>query len=996
MNGRFRTPAGGRVDRAQPVRFTFDGTPYTGLRGDTLASALLSHGIHLVGRSFKYHRPRGFLSAGSEEPNALASVARDAARTTPNLRMTQVELYDGLDATSQNRWPVLGFDVGAINSLFSPLFVAGFYYKTFMGPRFIKGAKLWYGLFEPIIRRAAGLGSASRLPDPDLYASRFVHCDVLVVGAGPAGIAAALAAARAGSRVILCDEGSEMGGSLLASSGVSIDGRSAADWIAEAIEELKAAGVTLLPRTQAFGYYNHNFIGLSERLTDHLDHAEPGTPREKMWQVRARHVVLATGAIERPLVFPDNDRPGIMLAEAARIFLNRYGVKPGSRAVLLTAHDGAYRTALELAEAGVAVARIVDIRPEVTAPMLDAVKAKGIAVSVGSTIAVVKGGLRVREVTVGTIVGDRVLDYQAVPCDLVLMSGGFTPAVHLFSQSRGTLRFDEAKGAYVPGTPAQAQTSAGGCNGGWGIASALAEGDAAGRGVGEPRAYAVVGDDCEDRGGFLGALPHGKDPLRAKAFVDFQNDVTSKDIKLAVREGFHSIEHVKRYTTSGMATDQGKTSNMNALAIAAQALGKAIPQVGLTTFRQPYTPVTFGAFAGISRGDLFDPIRETPTHPWAVAQGARFEDVGQWKRAHYFAQAGEDMHAAVARECRVVREIGGLFDGSTLGKIEVVGPDAAEFLNRLYTNSWTKLGVGRCRYGLMLIESGFVMDDGVVGRLAPDRFHVTTTTGGAPRVLAHMEDYLQTEFPDLKVWLTSVTDQWAVIAVQGPRARDIIAPLLEGIDVSAAAMPHMSIREGRICGVPTRLFRVSFTGEIGFEINVPADYGQAVWDAVWHQARPLGAAPYGTEAMHVLRAEKGYIIIGQETDGTVTPDDLGMGGAVARSKPDFVGKRSLGRPDLVVPHRKQLVGLLTEGGALLEEGAQIVGTPDPAKGTHAIGHVTSSYHSPAMGRPIALALVEGGRSRMGDVLYVPMPNGSVRVTLTAPVFYDPEGTRLHG
>ncbi len=993
MTGRFRTQRGGLIDRATPLRFTFDGTAYTGVKGDTLASALLAEGVHLAGRSFKYHRPRGILAAGSEEPSALVTVVRDEARMTPNLRMTQVELYDGLDARSQNRWPALGFDIGAISSLASPLFPAGFYYKTFMGPRFIKGATLWAKLFEPVIRRAAGLGEPPRLPDPDRYANGFAHCDVLVVGAGPAGLAAALAAVRAGKRVILCDEDSRMGGSLLATSGVTIEGTPATDWIAATLEELSAAGVTLLPRTQCFGYYNHNFLGLCQRLTDHLDDIDPRQPREKMWQVRAGYVVLATGAIERPLVFPDNDRPGIMLAGAARAYINRYGVMPGSRAVLVTAHDGGYRAALDLAAVGVSIARIVDTRPDPETPLLAAAREAGIRISTGSTLIGVEGSVRVRGVTIAGVVGDSVIDFERVACDLVLVSGGFTPAVHLFSQSRGKLRFDAATQTYLPGTASQAQASAGACNGTWGIAAALAEGFAAGA-PGGSRSFAVEDDDAADRGGVIGALPHGRNPARVKAFVDFQNDVTAKDIKLAVREGFRSIEHVKRYTTTGMATDQGKTSNMNALAIAAGALGKPIPEVGLTTFRQPYTPVTFGTFAGFSRGELFDPVRETPIHPWAAAHGARFEDVGQWKRAHYFPEAGEDMHGAVARECRVVRETAGLFDGSTLGKIEVVGPDAAEFLNRLYTNSWSKLGVGRCRYGLMLTESGFVMDDGVVGRVAQDRFHVTTTTGGAARVLGHMEDYLQTEFPELNVWLTSVTEQWAVIAVQGPRARDIVAPLIEGIDLSAAAMPHMSLREGRICGVGTRLFRVSFTGELGFEINVPADYGRAVWEAVWAQAKPLGAVAYGTESMHVLRAEKGYVIVGQETDGTVTPDDLGMGWAVGKTKPDFVGKRSLGRPDLVAAGRKQLVGL--KSAALLEEGAQIVPVADPKPGAHAIGHVTSSYWSPTLNRPIALALVEGGRSRMGDVLYVPMPSGAVRVTCESPVFYDPEGVRLDG
>ena len=1009
-NGSLRTPNGGRVDRTQRLRFTFDGRTYTGCVGDTLASALLANDVHLVGRSFKYHRPRGILAAGSEEPNALVTVSRDAARRTPNLRATQVELYDGLEAVSQNRWPSLGHDAGRVNDLLGRFFPAGFYYKTFMWPQ-----KAWKALYEPVIRRAAGLGDAPTLPDPDRYAQRYAHCDVLVVGAGPAGIAAALAAAADGARVMLCDEQAEFGGSLLGDPAARIDGSPALDWVAGSLVTLQLnPRVTLLERTTAFGYFPHNLIGLNQRLTDHLKRPTAGQPRERLWQVRARSVVLATGAIERPLVFPGNDRPGILLAGAGQTYLNRYGVQVGRHAVIVTAADGAYQAALDLEAAGVTVAAIADVRPAPSGPLPEAARRAGIRILPHATVLGTTGDLRVQGIDLG------VHDHGAIRslqfnCDVVLMSGGFTPSVHLFSQSRGKLAWTERLQSFVPGQSAENERSAGACRGiydleevladGWSAGTAAAPGtaptaSAAALSTAQPAHAArtfVVEAPLRSDDGYLGALPLATSTPRDKSFVDWQHDVTTKDLALATREGFQSIEHVKRYTTTGMATDQGKTSNLNAMAIVAQKLDVPIPQVGHTTFRMPYTPVSFGSFAGISRGDLFDPLRTTPTHAWATARGAVFENVGLWKRVRYFPRGGEDLHAAVARECRAVRSDCGIFDASTLGKIEVVGADAAEFMNRLYVNNWTSLGVGRSRYGILCRDDGFVYDDGVVARTAADRFHVTTTTGGAPRVLAMMEDYRQTEWPHLKVWLTSTTEQWAVIAVQGPKARAVLEPLVTGIDMRAAAMPHMSVGTGTIRGVPLLLFRVSFSGELGFEVNVPADFGAVIWETIHAAGQAHGMVEYGTETMHVLRAEKGYIIVGQDTDGTATPDDVGLTWAIGKAKPDFVGKRSLERAAMKAPDRKQLVGLRTrDPNVVLEEGAQVAARPGQKPPMELIGHVTSAYASSVLGYSIALAMVAGGRAKLGQTLYIPMPGGDLEVEVVSPVFYDPTGARIHG
>ncbi|MCO6391893.1 sarcosine oxidase subunit alpha family protein [Aliihoeflea aestuarii] len=991
MTETFRMAGAGRLTPAKAVRFSFDGTSYQGVAGDTLASALLANGVHLVGRSFKYHRPRGFLSAGAEEPNALVGVHRDAARRTPNVRATVQEIYDGLSAVSQNRWPSLAYDIGEANDLGSPFFSAGFYYKTFMWPK-----AAWDKVYEPFIRRAAGLGVAPDEPDPDHYSSLYAHCDVLVLGGGAAGIATATAAAASGARVILCDEQAEFGGALRFETGARIDGKPGWDWAQASVANLKGReNVRVLTRTTAFGYYAQNLVGLVERVSDHL--ATPGDqPRERLWQVRAGKVVIATGAIERHMVFADNDRPGVMLASAARTYLNHYGVAVGRNVGIFTANDSAYAAAFDLKKAGVQIAAIVDLRDDPRGAVIEEARGLGIEVLTGHTVTKTGGRLRVSSIAVAPNAGGAA---RVIPVDALLMSSGWTPSVHLFSQSRGKVAFDDATQRFLPGQYAQDCVSIGACNGTDTLDAVIEEAYAAGEnavsGTKVLRPAATTSENWT--GGMLGAAPGAGPDDTVKAFVDFQNDVTAKDLRQAVREGMRSIEHVKRFTTNGMATDQGKTSNMHGLAIAAETLGKPIPEVGLTTFRAPYTPVTFGAIVGHSRGSLFDPTRRTAMHGFAEKNGAVFEDVGQWKRAWYFPQAGEDMHQAVARETKNVRRSAGIFDASTLGKIEIVGPDAAQFMELLYTNPWAKLEPGRCRYGIMLREDGFIYDDGVVGRLADDRFHVTTTTGGAARVMNHMEDYLQTEFTHLKVYLTSISEQWAVIAVQGPKSREIIAPLVEGIDVSDAALPHMSVREGKICGVPTRLFRMSFTGERGFEINVPADYGEAVMEAVWAEARKHDACLYGTEAMHVLRAEKGYIIVGQETDGTVTPNDAGLDWAIGKKKTDFVGIRGLRRPDLVSGGRKQLVGLKTvDPNVVLEEGAQIVATPGQPMPMKMIGHVTSSYWSPNCGRSIALALVVDGRDKIGERLFVPMPDRVIEVEVTGTVFFEESGERLNG
>jgi sarcosine oxidase subunit alpha len=962
VSQQFRLAEGGRIDRSRTLSFHFDGKRYEGHPGDTLASALLANGVRLVGRSFKFHRPRGIFSAGSEEPSALVQVGEE-----PNRRATEIALYEGLVATAQHAWPTLRFDLAAAAGWIAPLLPVGFYYKMFIRPQ-----AAWPRLWEPLLRRMAGLGRAPRAPDPARYDKTHAHCDVLVVGSGPVGLAAALAAGRSGARVILAEADSELGGSLLHRPGLV-----GSAWLAAVKAELAALPETrVLTDTTIFGRYDGNYLMAAERGA-----------RQLLWHIRARRVVLASGAIERPLVFPGNDRPGVMLAGAVESYVNRFAVTLGRRAVLFTNNDDAYHAAAALKAAGVEVAAIVDLRAEsgVTARVL----ADGIALYLGHAVIGTKGGRGLRQVAVRPLAGGKV---TRIACDLLAVSGGWNPVVHLFAHTKGRLRYDESLAAFVPDAADSTLQPVGATRGSFGLAACLAEGAEAGAraaaACGFPAveiALPEIAAEAEAPPQALWLVPgdHGRN-----SFVDLHNDVTAADIALAAREGFTAIEHVKRWTTLGMGTDQGKTGNVAGLALLSQTLGRAIADTGTTTFRPPYVPVGFGFLAGRERGELFDPVRITPMHDWHIGAGAVFEDVGQWKRARYYPQPGEDMDRAVRRECLAARDGAALLDASTLGKIEVSGPDAARFLDRMYINRWQTLGVGRCRYGVMCREDGMVFDDGVGARLADDRFLVTTTSGNAGAVLDWFEEWLQTEWPELDVFCTSLTEQWANATLAGPAARAVLAALAPGLDL--ADLPFMSMREAEITGIPARIFRIGFAGELSYEINVPASAGLDLWEQLMAAGEPHGITPYGTEAMHVLRAEKGYVIVGQETDGSVTPLDLGF----AVKDEDFLGRRSLSRPDTARADRKQLVGLLPDNpNTVLAEGSQII----PAPGSTAmLGHVTSSYCGARLGRGFALALVQGGRARHGEAVWAWHAGRAVAARICPPVFYDPQGLRRDG
>jgi sarcosine oxidase subunit alpha len=936
----FRHPTRGRIHRGTPLTFTFDGTEYQGHRGDTLASALLANGVIEAGTSIKLGRPRGIFSAGVEEPNAVVQI--EAPFPEPMLPATTVELYDGLVASS-----------------------------------------------------LSGQGRLATEPDPARYDAVHAHCDLLVVGAGPAGLAAAAAAARSGARVILADDQPELGGSLLGTA-------EHLDWVADVTGQLDTAPeVRVLRRTTVFGYYDDNHLLAVERRTNHLGADAPEhVSRERVWRIRARRVVLATGAHERSLAFADNDRPGVMLAASARTYVNRHGVLPGRHAVVLTTNDSAYPAALDLTAAGVDIVAIVDTRPT-PGEWAQRARQAGIEVVAGHAVTGTEGDARLTAVTVapyGESVGQR--EFTA---DLLLVSGGWNPVAHLFSQSGGKLRYDEALGSFVPDTCRQAVEVVGSASGVLDPAEVLAQGAAAGARAIEaegytpqaPRLPAVADRPRQTPAMHVYVVPGASDAPR---FVDLQRDVTIDDLARAAGAGLRSVEHTKRYTTAGTANDQGKTSGVLASGVVAELLGVDISALGTTTFRPPYTPVSFAALAGRDRGALSDPVRTTAIHEWHVAHGALFENVGQWKRPWYYPQDGEDMAAAVLRECAAARDGVAFMDASTLGKIDVQGPDAGVFLDRLYTNMMSTLKVGMIRYGVMCRPDGMVFDDGTVIRLAQDRFLVTTTTGNAAVVLDWMEEWLQTEWPELRVHCTSVTEQWATVALVGPRSRDVLGALAPQLAVANDDFPFMAWRETTVAGIEARVCRISFSGELAYEVNVSPWEALTLWQALHEAGSLYGITPYGTETMHVLRAEKGYPIIGQDTDGTVTPQDLGMNWVVSKKKPDFIGKRSYARADSVRADRKHLVGLLPEDpGTFLPEGTHLVADSElPAPPVPMLGHVTSSYRSAALGRTFALALIKGGRDRIGERLYAPVGDRLVPVTVASPVLYDPEGARRDG
>ncbi len=986
-----RLSKGGRIDRSQPLRFTWDGRSYQGFAGDTLASALMANGESVLGRSFKYHRPRGIMSAGVEESGAIVTLGT-GNRAEPNTKATMVELYDGLVASGQNAWPNVRNDIGAALGVFGRFFSAGFYYKTFMGlPPFEwgRGTGLWMQ-YEKIIRKAAGMGEASREADPDSYDHLHAFCDVLVVGSGIAGLNAALRAAQQGKDVILVEQDYTLGGDLLNQAD-----QAAEDTRSELIAALESADVRIMTRTTAFGLYDCGTAGLLQRVSDHLAVKTEHCPRQRFWTVRAAATILATGALERTAAFENNDRPGVMTVNAARSYLNRFGILPGQNIVLSTNNDSTYEVAAELAGAGARVT-LVDLRAAAPAALLDQTRGAGVQLKTGLAPLRTLGHKAVTGVQLARPTGNNWVAAETLSCDLLLVSAGWSPVVNLLSHRGAKPVWDQTLACFLPAPCAENVTMAGSAAGHWDAKSCAASGrTAADQALGLPKEdLARLGWETPITPLYEVRLP-GK---KTKSFVDPQHDVTAADVRLAHQEGFVSVEHLKRYTTLGMATDQGKMGNVIGLALMAEALGKEIPAVGTTRFRPPYTPVAIGALAGRNTGSHFKVLRRTPLHDWNLRHGATMTDAGLWHRPWYFARKGETITEAYIREATTVRQTLGICDVSSLGKIAVQGPDASEFLNRIYSNAFAKLAVGKARYGIMLRDDGMVMDDGTTWRLSENDFLLTTTTTGAGKVMVWLEELLQLRWPELKVHVTSVSDQWAGVSVAGPQTRQAIAACLEDPDaISAENLPFMGVREIRLkSGIKCLIARISFSGELAYELYVPANQGEAMMEMLWAASEPLGGCLYGLEALGTLRIEKGHVT-GAELDGRVTIDDAGLGKMASTKKP-FIGSALRQRPELERADRPQLVGIFPKDRSESFNGGALLCKPDEISG-FGEGWITAVTHSPAMGHWIGLGYISGGQEAwQGKVVTAtdPVRKGDVAVEIVSPHMFDPKGERMHG
>ena len=996
MSQNFRLEKEGLINRSKKISFKFNGKSFFGYEGDTLASALIANGVHLVGRSFKYHRPRGFFGAGVDDPYALVQLIRNN-ESIPNVKATEQELFEGLEAKSVNCWPNVNFDIGGINNFLRIFLPAGFYYKTFMWPK-----SFWYKIYEPFIRKAAGFGVVSHEPDKERYEHKYEYCDLLITGSGPSGLASAYSAAKNGAKVILAEDKPRFGGSLLTSD-VNIGNESGKEWADKIITELKGMpNVVVKNRAQVFGYYDHNMLVMSERLTEHLPKSDKFTPKQKLWYIRAKEVVISSGSIERPLVFGNNDTPGVLLSSAAKEYMKVYGVLVGKKPIIFTNNDSAYETAIEFKKNGVDPI-VLDSRKELSSDLIKEAKSLGINIKFEYVVVNANGYRKVKSADIAKISDDKTTlgKIENIVCDCICVSGFWTPTIHLASQSGGKTKFNEEIDAFIPSKSKQNETTVGSANGIFNLQDSLNTSFETGYNLSKKitkednklSVPTVVEKKSSKHDKFWCVpLPKGK---KYKRFLDFQNDVAVSDIEIAIREGYRSIEHVKRYTTLGMATDQGKTSNLNGLQLVSNIENKLVPEVGHTTFRPPYTPVSIGAIVGREVGKHSKPTRKSPMHSWHKKNNAVFVDAGLWLRPRFYKRGNETLFDASKREAENVRKNVGVCDVTTLGKIDVKGPDAAEFLNRVYTNAWLKLPVGKARYGVMLREDGIVMDDGTTTRVSENHYHMTTTTAQAANVLSHLEYYLQIVWPELNVNVVSTTEQWAGAAIAGPKSRELLQKLFPDTDCSNEGLPFMGFIETKLFGVYARIFRISFSGELAYEVNVESDYGNFMWEKIIEIGNEFKIQPYGTEALSTLRIEMGHVA-GSELDGRTTPFDTSLDGLLSKKK-DFIGKRSMQKEAFISSKREKIVGVVPlDKKTSIPEGSYIVKDANTKLPNPKLGHVSASCWSVEYNNPFSLAIIKDGKNMIGQKLFAlsPLKNKSIPVEIVSSHYVDPKGERV--